>query len=113
MNLRIRIRALLGCGGLAAMVAPIPATAALGTDAALVLEAKVPLGDVRGRIDHLGVDLARQRLFGAELGNDNVRRFAPSRDCTSRRVLGTSGPLTRCMSPTPATDRFVSSKAPI
>lgn len=38
----------------------------------LVLEAKIPLGDVRGRIDHLAVDLNRQRLFVAELGNDTV-----------------------------------------
>jgi len=39
---------------------------------ALVLEAKIPLGDVHGRIDHLAVDLNRQRLFVAELGNDTV-----------------------------------------
>src|SRR6266849_5870805 len=38
----------------------------------LQLEAKIPLGDVRGRIDHLAVDLKRQRLFVAELGNDSV-----------------------------------------
>jgi hypothetical protein len=36
------------------------------------LEAKIPLGDVRGRIDHMAVDLKRQRLFVAELGNDSV-----------------------------------------
>jgi hypothetical protein len=40
--------------------------------APLELEAKIPLGDVRGRIDHLAVDLARQRLFVAELGNETV-----------------------------------------
>jgi hypothetical protein len=33
---------------------------------------KIPLGDVRGRIDHLAVDLKRNRLFVAELGNDTV-----------------------------------------
>lgn len=38
----------------------------------LRLEAKIPLGDVRGRIDHLAIDLARQRLFVAELGNNSV-----------------------------------------
>src|SRR5262245_8407951 len=38
----------------------------------LELEAKIPLGDVAGRIDHLAVDLSRQRLFVAELGNDSV-----------------------------------------
>ncbi len=38
----------------------------------LTLEAKVPLGDVSGRIDHLAVDVERHRLFVAELGNDSV-----------------------------------------
>lgn len=38
----------------------------------LVLESKIALGDVSGRIDHLAVDLARQRLFVAELGNNSV-----------------------------------------
>jgi len=40
--------------------------------APLVLEARIPLGEVGGRIDHLTVDLKRQRLFVAELGNDSV-----------------------------------------
>src|SRR6185503_687729 len=36
------------------------------------LETKIPLGDVRGRIDHLAADLNRNRLFVAELGNNSV-----------------------------------------
>jgi hypothetical protein len=36
------------------------------------VEAKIPLGNVMGRIDHMAVDLGRQRLFVAELGNDSV-----------------------------------------
>jgi YVTN family beta-propeller protein len=40
--------------------------------APLQLEAKIPLGSARGRIDHMAVDLKRQRLFVAELGNDSV-----------------------------------------
>lgn len=40
--------------------------------APLVLETKIPLGDVRGRIDHFAADLGRQRLFVAELGNNSV-----------------------------------------
>jgi DNA-binding beta-propeller fold protein YncE len=40
--------------------------------APLVLEAKIPLGEVSGRIDHLAIDLKRQRLFVAELGNDTL-----------------------------------------
>src|SRR5258705_1393559 len=38
----------------------------------LLLERKIPLGEVRGRIDHLAIDLARNRLFVAELENDTV-----------------------------------------
>ena len=38
----------------------------------LVLESKIALGPVHGRIDHLTADVARQRLFVAELGNDTV-----------------------------------------
>ena len=45
-----------------------PATAA----EPLRLEAKIPLGQVVGRIDHMAFDLARKRLFVAELGNDSV-----------------------------------------
>lgn len=38
----------------------------------LQLQATIPLGDVRGRIDHMAVDLARHRLFVAALGNDSL-----------------------------------------
>src|SRR6266566_9363366 len=41
-------------------------------DAAFRIEVKIPLGDVRGRIDHMAVDLNRKRLFVAELGNNTV-----------------------------------------
>jgi DNA-binding beta-propeller fold protein YncE len=54
------VAALLLCGGRADAQSP------------LTLEAKIPLGEVRGRIDHLAVDLARRRLFVAELENDSL-----------------------------------------
>jgi len=38
----------------------------------LAVESKISLGDIRGRIDHLAVDVNRQRLYVAELGNDTV-----------------------------------------
>jgi DNA-binding beta-propeller fold protein YncE len=38
----------------------------------LVLETKILLGEVNGRIDHLTIDPGRHRLFIAELGNDSV-----------------------------------------
>jgi DNA-binding beta-propeller fold protein YncE len=40
--------------------------------AALVLEAKIALGTVEGRIDHMALDTKRGHLFVAELGNDTV-----------------------------------------
>jgi DNA-binding beta-propeller fold protein YncE len=46
--------------------------APVAAQSALELEAKSPLGDVSGRIDHLAIDVANQRLFVAELGNDSV-----------------------------------------
>ena len=39
----------------------------------LVIDAKIPLGGgVSGRIDHLGIDVKRQRLLVAELGNNSL-----------------------------------------
>jgi DNA-binding beta-propeller fold protein YncE len=50
-----------------------PAVAIAQTAGApLVLETKIPLGDVSGRIDHLAIDLPRQRLLVAELGNNSL-----------------------------------------
>jgi YVTN family beta-propeller protein len=53
--------------------------------APLQLEAKIPLGNVAGRIDHMAVDLKRQRLFVAELGNDSVGVV----DLANRKLLQT------------------------
>ena len=52
------------------IILSFPATAA--DPVPLVLEAKIPLGSVKGRIDHFAIDLGRQRLYVAELGNDSV-----------------------------------------
>jgi YVTN family beta-propeller protein len=54
-------------------------------NAPLQLEVKIPLGNVRGRIDHMAVDLKRQRLFVAELGNDTVGVV----DLANRKLLQT------------------------
>jgi DNA-binding beta-propeller fold protein YncE len=56
----------------ACAAAAIFASTAWGENMPLELESKIPLGQVQGRIDHLAVDVARQRLFVAELGNDTV-----------------------------------------
>ena len=38
----------------------------------LALEKTISLGEVKGRIDQLAIDLGRKRLFIAELGNNSV-----------------------------------------
>jgi YVTN family beta-propeller protein len=55
--------------GTAAVLSPVSWA---GETAPLVLETKIELGDVKGRIDHMAIDLGRGRLFVAELGNDSV-----------------------------------------
>src|SRR5258708_38998049 len=54
----------------------VPGASRLGAQPAepqpLSLETKIPLGEVRGRIDHMAIDPVRNRLFVAELGNDSV-----------------------------------------
>jgi YVTN family beta-propeller protein len=58
---------------LLAMITILPIAALAQTSVApLELEAKIPLGRVAGRLDHLAIDLKRQRLFVAELGNDSL-----------------------------------------
>lgn len=57
-------------GGILATMITVSALAA--GPAALELDSKIALGAVRGRIDHLAIDLGRRRLFVAELGNDSV-----------------------------------------
>jgi DNA-binding beta-propeller fold protein YncE len=77
----LSVRALLVA---AAIMLPIAAEAQT-TGAPLELEAKIPLGPVAGRIDHLAIDLKRQRLFVAELGNDTIGVV----DLAARKVLST------------------------
>lgn len=38
----------------------------------LVLKARIPLANVKGRMDHLGVDVKGQRLFAAAFDNHTV-----------------------------------------
>lgn len=50
------------------LLAPLLAAAA----PPLTLEARLPLGNIQGRIDHLALDPTRQRLYVAELGNNSI-----------------------------------------
>jgi hypothetical protein len=55
-----------------AVIATTEGAWAQSNEALLRLEAKIPLGEVRGRIDHMAADTSRRRLFVAELGNNTV-----------------------------------------
>ncbi|MEA2959035.1 MAG: hypothetical protein QOJ58_4670 [Alphaproteobacteria bacterium] len=69
---------------LAALIGMLLTAASRAEDPApLVLEAKIPLGAVTGRIDHFAFDADRQLLFVAELGNDSVGVV----DVKERKVL--------------------------
>src|SRR5215471_4462855 len=72
-------------GTLALLAAKTPAIAQPAETTALQIEAKIPIGNVSGRIDHMAIDLARQRLFVAELGNNSVGII----DLNGRRTLRT------------------------
>jgi YVTN family beta-propeller protein len=58
----------------------------------LQLEAKILLGDIRGRVDHMAVDLKRQRLFVAELGNDSVGVVDLANHRVIRTIVGLNEP---------------------
>ena len=57
---------------IAAVILGLLFTAAARAEEALVLEGRIALPGVAGRIDHMAVDLARKRLLVAELGNGTL-----------------------------------------
>ena len=58
----------------------------------LTLQTTIPLGDVRGRIDHLAIDHARQRLFVAEFGNNSLGVVDLKDQKVAYRVAGLNEP---------------------
>jgi hypothetical protein len=68
------------------------AVTAQTTSAPLVLEAKIPLGEVSGRIDHLSIDTKRRRLFVAELGNNSLGVVDLAVGKVLRRIAGLREP---------------------
>ena len=62
------------------------------SSAGLRLETKIPLGAVRGRIDHMAIDFQRQRLLVAELGNDSVGIVDLKQSKTIRTISGLAEP---------------------
>ncbi|HEX5078258.1 MAG TPA: hypothetical protein VFV80_03850 [Geminicoccaceae bacterium] len=66
--------------------------AAAGPAQPLALERKIPLGEIRGRIDHLAIDLDRDRLFVAELGNHSLGVMDLAAGKVLRRIDGLEEP---------------------
>ena len=58
----------------------------------LQLEARIALGAVAGRIDHMAVDAKRQRLFVAELGNNTLGVVDLANGKLLRRLKGFGEP---------------------
>jgi hypothetical protein len=69
-----------------------PMTIAGADEPPLVLEAKIPLGAVSGRIDHFAIDVPHRRLFVAELGNNSVGVIDLARGTVAHRLAGLDEP---------------------
>jgi DNA-binding beta-propeller fold protein YncE len=67
-------------------------TSAQAESPPLILEAKIPLGPVSGRIDHLGIDLKRKRLLVAELGNNSLGVVDLAAGKVPTRIAGLAEP---------------------
>jgi DNA-binding beta-propeller fold protein YncE len=58
----------------------------------LALETTIPLAGVKGRIDHMAIDLDRKRLIVAELGNNTVDIIDIDARTVVRRIEGLKEP---------------------
>jgi hypothetical protein len=74
---------------LAVLIVGLPARAG---EAPLRLLQTIPLPDGQGRIDHLALDPARQRLFVAELGNNTVAVVDLAGGRMTQRIEGVAEP---------------------
>jgi hypothetical protein len=91
LRLSLQQRARSAAAVLTALVAFAAAPASAADTALLLLEQKIPLGKVSGRVDHLAIDLDRQRLFVAELGNNSVA-VVDLRTGNARNISGLKKP---------------------
>src|ERR1700681_1900600 len=58
----------------------------------LLFDAKIPLGNVSGRIDHMAIDLGRRRLLVAELENHSVGIVDLNERTVIQVILNMNGP---------------------
>jgi hypothetical protein len=77
--------------GFWAMILVFSASAANG-QSALRLAGTIPMADVKGRIDHMGIDLKGQRLFMSALGNNTLEVFDLGANRRIRTIHGLSEP---------------------
>lgn len=78
--------------GLLALIVPGTVLSQSASTTPLVLETKIPLGNIRGRLDHLTFDSKRQRLYVAELGNDSVGIVELKEPSSVRTLTGLKEP---------------------
>jgi hypothetical protein len=75
------------------LLAVLAISAAMAAESpTLILQMKIPLGDVRGRIDHLAIDHARQRLLVAEFGNNSLSIVDLKDQKVVHRIVGLNEP---------------------
>src|SRR4051794_26420563 len=87
MSKRVLILSAIVC------VMTMPETHAQPSDATpLQLEAKIPLGSVKGRLDHFALDPHRHHLFLAELENDAVGVININQRKTVHTIRGLNEP---------------------
>jgi DNA-binding beta-propeller fold protein YncE len=99
-------------GGVVAVVAALAAlsmSAGASAEAPLVLEAKIPLPNVAGRIDHMAFDAGRGRLIVAELGNGTVEAIDLAGRTVVQRIAGLKSP--QGVAYVPASDRIAVASA--
>ena len=75
-----------------AAICPLLALPSYAAEPPLVLERTIALHDVRGRIDHMAIDLPRKRLLVAELGNDSVDVIDLAAGVVAHRLAGLREP---------------------
>jgi hypothetical protein len=86
------------CSPIRRLMAPYAATAlGLGetpgaTVAELTLAETIPLGEAKGRLDHIAIDLPRERLFVAELANNSLAVIDLTAGKPPQRIKGLSEP---------------------
>jgi DNA-binding beta-propeller fold protein YncE len=99
-----RLATALGCVLMLGLIGTT-AIAQQGDRPPIGLETTVALGNVKGRIDHLAVDLARKRLFIAELENNSLGIVDLDSGTLLHRIGGLSEP--QGVGYIPATDTIV------